>query len=139
MRNAARCTALLSLLGVVVGCGASGAKSAHAPTVRVTVQDFRIKAPKRVPAGDVVFLVQNKGPDAHEFIVVRSDQRLPLRKDDVTADEDAFEKLTVGVLEPGAPGSVRKLRVRLERGHYELLCNMSGHYLGGMRTEIEVT
>jgi len=27
---------------------------------------------------------------------------------------------------------------KLEPGRYELLCNMAGHYLGGMRTELVV-
>jgi len=106
--------------------------------VSVTIEDFRIKAPKHVRAGDVVFLVHNKGPDAHEFIVVRADESLPLRSDGVTADEDAFEKQTAGALEPGAPGEVRRLHVHLRPGLYELICNMSGHYLGGMRTQVTV-
>jgi uncharacterized cupredoxin-like copper-binding protein len=135
MRNAARCLAVLCLLGVV-GCAAHGTRSAQARTVRVTVEDFRIKAPKHVPSGDVVFRVTNKGPDAHEFIVVRTTTPLPLRADGVTADEDAFEKQTAGALEPGGPGSVRELHVHLKPGRYELVCNMSGHYLGGMRTQV---
>jgi uncharacterized cupredoxin-like copper-binding protein len=107
-----------------------------APTIRVSVGDFKIDAPKHVPAGDVIFLVHNKGPDAHEFIVVRSSRSLPLRKDGVTADETAFEKQTAGALEPGQPGSDRELRVHLKPGRYELICNMNGHYLGGMRAQV---
>ena len=38
----------------------------------------------------------------------------------------------MGTLEPGSPGSIRGLKVDLRPGRYELLCNMSGHYLGGM-------
>jgi uncharacterized cupredoxin-like copper-binding protein len=128
MRNAARGAVSLCLLGLL-GCG--GTASVAAPTIRVSVQDFKITAPKHVPAGEVIFLVHNKGPDAHEFIVVRTDQPLPLRKDGVTADEDAFEKQTAGVLEPGAPGSYRKLRVHLKPGRYELVCN-----IGGMRAQV---
>jgi uncharacterized cupredoxin-like copper-binding protein len=139
MRTVARCVALLvvlGLLGVVVGLGRSDARQTKGKTIAVTVSDFRIEAPRHVPSGDVVFVVHNKGPDVHEFIVVRTAKPLPLRKDGITADEDALKKLIVGVLEPGQPGTVRELRVRLPPGRYELICNMSGHYLGGMRTQI---
>ena len=141
MRRAASSLAIIALAGagmtlVLVGCGGAAYSGR---LVRVTVEDFRIKAPKQVRAGAVEFLVHNKGPDAHEFIVVRAMGTLPLRGDGVTADEDAFESHTVGVLEPGAPGGTRHLRVKLRPGEYELICNMSGHYLGGMRALIEVT
>jgi uncharacterized cupredoxin-like copper-binding protein len=128
--------AALALLAAA-GCGNGVRHSAQA--VHVTVRDFRILAPAHVRAGDVDFVVHNAGPDDHEFIVVRSSTRLPLRTDGVTADEDAFERATVGSLEPGRPGGTRHLRVHLRPGRYELLCNMAGHYLGGMRTEITVS
>jgi uncharacterized cupredoxin-like copper-binding protein len=141
MRSAAPSLAIVALasasLILLAGCAGGAAYSGR--VVRVTVEDFRIKAPKHVPAGEVEFLVHNKGPDAHEFIVVRAKGELPLRGDGVTADEDAFESQTVGVLEPGAPGGTRPLRLKLHRGEYELICNMDGHYLGGMRALIEVT
>jgi uncharacterized cupredoxin-like copper-binding protein len=141
MRSAASSLAILALasasVSLLAGCAGGAAYSGR--VVRVTVEDFRIKAPKQIPAGDVEFLVHNKGPDAHEFIVVRAMGALPLRGDGVTADEDAFESHTVGILEPGEPGATRQLRVKLRPGEYELICNMSGHYLGGMRTLIEVT
>jgi uncharacterized cupredoxin-like copper-binding protein len=107
----------------------------------VTERDFRISAPKRVPSGDLQVSVRNKGPDAHEFIVVRAgSSHLPLRPDGVTVDEEALDraKLTLDTLEPGEPGGVRRLRLHLAPGRYELICNMSGHYLGGMHTELTV-
>lgn len=109
-----------------------------AAEVRVTERDFRISAPKRVSAGDVRVSIRNKGPDNHEFIVVRlRDKGLPLRPDGLTVDEDALERATVGALEPAEPG-VHELRVRLDPGRYELLCNMYGHYAGGMHTRLVV-
>ena len=97
-------------------------------------------APAQVPAGDVRLRVRNLGPDRHEVLVVRrpDGRPLPLRADGLTLDEDALEAQTVGVLEPGEPGGVRDLDVHLAPGRYELFCNMSGHYLGGMHTEVEV-
>jgi len=107
----------------------------------VTERDFRISAaPTRVAAGDVVLSVRNRGPERHEFIVVRAHgAALPLRVDGVTVDEDALKAAKVGALEPGTPGSLRELRLRLAPGRYELFCNMAGHYLGGMHTELVVS
>ena len=63
---------------------------------------------------------------------------LPLRRDAATVDEDAIEPVTAGALEPGGAGATRELRLRLAPGRYVLFCTMSGHYLGGMHTELVV-
>jgi uncharacterized cupredoxin-like copper-binding protein len=108
-------------------------------SVRVTERDFRISAPKLVAAGDVNLVVRNNGPDTHELIVVRGNgARLPLRRDGLTVDEEAVLKRTAASLDGGAPGSVRRLSVHLAPGRYVLFCNMAGHYLGGMHTELVV-
>ena len=105
----------------------------------VTEQDFRITAPKRSASGNLVLSVHNRGPDAHELIVVREPtSRLPLRRDGSTVSEEKLDPVTAGALEPGHPGSNRKLRLHLAPGRYVLFCNMSGHYLGGMHTELVV-
>jgi uncharacterized cupredoxin-like copper-binding protein len=92
-----------------------------------------------VPSGEVLLSVRNRGPDAHELIVVREQAaRLPLRKDGSTVSEEKLEPIIAGALEPGHPRSVRKLRLHLAPGRYELFCNMSGHYLGGMYTKLVV-
>ena len=107
--------------------------------VRVDERDFRIVAPRQVPAGDVRLSVVNRGPDDHELIIVRKKEgsELPLRSDGLTVDEDALGRANVGALEPGEPGT-RELRVNLKPGHYELICNMAGHYLGGMERDLDV-
>jgi hypothetical protein len=120
------------------GCG-SGGHDAAAHVVRITERDFRITAPKHVRSGDLVLSVQNRGPDAHELIVVRDlSARLPLRRDGSTVNEEKLEPVTAGALEPGQPGSRRTLSLHLAPGTYELFCNMSGHYQGGMRTKLVV-
>src|SRR5262249_7571338 len=106
----------------------------------VTERDFHITAPEKVRAGDVVLHVRNLGPDDHELIVVRAGKdELPLRADGLTVDEEKLEPRTVGGLEAGLPGSRRTLRVHLKPGRYEMFCNMSGHYLGGMEADLEVS
>jgi uncharacterized cupredoxin-like copper-binding protein len=122
------------------GCSAGQAGTRTGATVlRVAERDFHISAPTHVRAGDVRLSVANRGPDAHELIVVRErGSKLPLRRDGVTVNEEALERATVGALEPGTPGRVRDLRVHLTPGRYVLLCNMSGHYLGGMHAALVV-
>jgi uncharacterized cupredoxin-like copper-binding protein len=66
------------------------------------------------------------------------DTGLPFRSDGITLSEEQLEKSIVGSLEPGAPNSVRELRVQLKPGHYVLFCNMFGHFMGGMRADLVV-
>ncbi len=123
------------------GCGvtgSAGASTAGRP-VTITERDFKISAPQDVSAGTVGLSVRNEGPDEHELIVVRQDAGpLPVRRDGLTVDEDAVERREVEGLEPGEPDSVRDLTVHLKPGRYILFCNMSGHYMGGMHTELVV-
>jgi uncharacterized cupredoxin-like copper-binding protein len=123
----------------MLATGCSAERASPATVVRVTESDFRIAAPRQVEAGDVTLRVRNRGPDAHELLVMRVGRRaLPFRGDGLTIDEESLEHDEVGVLEPGAPQSVRDLAVRLTPGRYVLLCNMSGHYLGGMSRTLVV-
>jgi hypothetical protein len=140
--------AAYSLIGLAIGsivlfasaCGSAGRASGRGTVVRVVERDFRIVvARKRVPAGDVRFLISNRGPDTHEVILARTQSsRLPLRSDGLTVDEEALNRDYLEELDV-PPGRVHELRLHLRRGHYELFCNMFGHYLGGMRAELEVT
>jgi uncharacterized cupredoxin-like copper-binding protein len=124
---------------LVAGCG-STQLAAPGRVVNVTERDFAISiTPRHVQAGTVVLRAHNRGPDQHELIVARvRDPKLPLRSDGLTVSEERLDKETVGVLEPGAPNSVRDLRVELKPGHYVLFCNMSGHFMGGMRADLVV-
>jgi uncharacterized cupredoxin-like copper-binding protein len=124
-------------LATVSGCSNGG--SDKAPDLRVSERDFHISAPNVVRAGDLRVAVRNTGPDDHEFIVVRlHGKALPLRKDGLTVSEDAIERSTVAAVEPAPPG-VESVRVKLKPGRYELLCNMYGHYAGGMHRTLLVT
>jgi hypothetical protein len=130
----------LAVLAAAAGCGGT-ANAPTAPTLlTVRERDFAISLPTRsVAPGDFVLRAENRGPDAHELIVVRVDKdALPLRSDGITVDEDAIEDATAGVLEPDDPGKVRDLRVRLKPGRYVLFCNMTGHFMGGMHTTLVV-
>ncbi len=122
------------------GCGAELGAGGGAASLQVVEKDFAIRTTKHVSAGDVVLRVRNRGPGTHELLVVReaSVGKLPFRSDGLTVDEDAVTKSEVGVLEPDHAGVLRELHVRLTPGRYVLFCNMSGHFLGGMHTELVV-
>jgi uncharacterized cupredoxin-like copper-binding protein len=132
----------VALALLAAACSSSSQDSSAPPGVqplRVRVSDFAIKAPGHVAAGSVVFQVRNAGPDTHELILVRADGReLPLRPDNLTIDEDALKQRTLSVLEDDLPGTTRSWKLRLAPGRYQLVCNMAGHYLGGMSAELIV-
>jgi hypothetical protein len=119
------------------GCGSgSGADSSPVSHARVGERDFRISAPATLPAGRVDLSVDNMGPDDHELIVVRTSKALPRRPDGLIVNEDAVERQTVGVIEPGL--GPRHLQLDLHPGRYVMFCNMEGHYLGGMHRRFRV-
>jgi uncharacterized cupredoxin-like copper-binding protein len=133
--------AIVAVLAALLasGCGSAQNGAPAARVVGVTEQDFKISAPKTVASGDVVLRDHNQGPGEHELIVVRvGAQGLPLRSDGLTLNEEALERSEAGVLEPFAPGSVQALPVKLTPGRYLFFCNMAGHYMGGMHTEVVV-
>jgi uncharacterized cupredoxin-like copper-binding protein len=108
------------------------------PTLNVTESDFQISAARHASAGELSLQVKNEGPDSHELIMVRKAGSLAMRADGMTVDEHALETSTVGALEPGGLGIVRHLSVHLTPGRYEIFCNMAGHYMAGMHSEIVV-
>ena len=129
---------------LLAGCGggtaAAPAAGGGAASVDVVEHDFAIAVARhRLQAGRVVFHVHNRGPDRHELIVVHDDGRLKLRSDGMTVDEEALQRLIVGGLEPGPKGDIRDLVVDLTPGRYMLLCNMYGHYMGGMHQVVLVS
>jgi uncharacterized cupredoxin-like copper-binding protein len=140
LRRIGRLLPLAAAAACLSACGA-----AHLPpatggrVVDVSERDFSINvSAQHVSPGVVTFRVTNHGPDEHELIVIREQHQLPLRTDGITVNEERLTPETVGVLEPGAPGAVRDLTVRLKKGRYILLCNMSGHFMGGMRADVVV-
>jgi hypothetical protein len=127
----------------ITACASSSGRhgSARAALVSVREKDFRILLkPARVPAGRVDLRVDDVGPADHELILIRAIHGpLPLRHDGLTVNEEALKRVTIGLLEPATPGTIRHLRATLPKGKYEVFCNMAGHYLGGMHAFLVVT
>jgi hypothetical protein len=121
------------------GCGGSRKPASKPPKVAVHERDFHIEAPSHLAAGEYTFDVINDGATDHEFIIAPTrNGSLPMRADGLTVDEEAIEAEEPGSLEPGRPGAHRTLTVHLSPGRYIFFCNMEGHYMAGMHTEVVV-
>ncbi|MGH8890178.1 MAG: hypothetical protein ACRDV3_10560 [Acidothermaceae bacterium] len=112
--------------------------------VDVTVRDFKIDAPTKVPAGTVTFVVHGTGPMLHEFNVAWTDlgaKDLPRKPDDTVADEqNTADFVHLGEVEGIEMDGTKSLTVDLESGKtYVLYCNMEGHYMAGMTTIVTAT
>jgi uncharacterized cupredoxin-like copper-binding protein len=89
------------------------------------------------PAGPITFQITNAGKVVHEFVVMKTDlaaDKLPVdSKGAVT--EDAAGLTAVDEVEDIAVGASPTLAVDLPAGHYVIICNIAGHYAGGMRAD----
>ena len=105
-------------------------------STKVAMDEFTLKAsPKSVSAGKVTFSVKNSGSDRHELVVLKTAtaaSKLPV------SGGRASEKGRVGAAKNIAAGKSKSLTLSLKKGHYVLVCNIPGHYTGGMRADFTV-
>jgi uncharacterized cupredoxin-like copper-binding protein len=135
-----------SVIGIVMAVGviatgcAAPAAAAATKTVNATVTEFKIQADaKRVATGDVTFTITNKGATTHEFVVIKTDlapEALPKDVDGGVAEGGPIA--VVDEAEDILPGTTTTLTVKVEPGRYVYICNLAGHYTGGMRGAFEV-
>jgi uncharacterized cupredoxin-like copper-binding protein len=104
--------------------------------VPIVLEDYRIRSSvNTVAAGTVTFNVYSKGPSTHELAVFGTNRpagQLPLGDDGLRIDEDSSLLREAGELEQVDIGETETFVLRLPPGRYVLVCNMEGHYLGGM-------
>ena len=94
----------------------------------------------RAEAGEVKFAIANYGSIPHEFIVVKTDfepGRIPLGENN-RFDEEGEGVTAVDEIAEFEVDTAHVLKVNLEPGKYQLLCNIAGHYKNGMYTPFEV-
>ena len=107
------------------------------------LKDYRILSSiTTIPSGVVSFQVHSLGPSTHEFVIFETTQaadRMPLGRDGLTIDEDSPLLRPIGELSQVDIGASDQLVLRLPVGRYVLVCNMEGHYLGGMYLPLAVT
>lgn len=121
---------------------ASPTSTSTAPVVKtITVvlgkpKEFSlVPQPGTAPAGKVTFRVKNEGAMVHEFSVVRTTtdaSKLPV------TNGQASEAGTIGESGDLKAGASKDVTVDLTPGHYVLLCNLAGHYQGGMYANFTV-
>ena len=125
------------------GTGTTGQKSSNeatATTVAVTLgkpQAFSlVPDATTAKAGKVTFKVKNAGDMTHELVVLKTDtpaKDLPVKNG--VADETG----NIGETGDMAAGTSKSFTVTMEKGHYVLLCNIAGHYQGGMYSDFTVS
>ena len=122
--------------------GGGGGTTAAASGTAVTV-DLAKSSPfslepstTSVPAGPTTFSVTNDGTMVHELVVLQTDKTIAqLTQPDGRADETSNIKETGDI----AAGASRSITVDLKPGHYWLICNIPGHFAGGMYSEFTVS
>ena len=116
----------------MMGAGAMGLSTDHAT----------------VPRGTVSFLVTNNGSIDHEMVVLplTGSQRPGARPAGGDGKVDEAGSLGEASTTEGAgsgdgitPGASGWVTLTLAPGHYELVCNLPGHYTAGMFTQLDVT
>lgn len=112
-------------------------------TVDVILTEFQVSPePATISAGEVRFVANNQGEEAHELVVVKTDldpAALPT-KEDGAVDEEGEGIVVIGEIEEFT-GGTEEGTYTLEAGNYVLLCNiveeedsgeLESHYGEGM-------
>lgn len=129
------------LMAKIISCVvfASGLAACGPQKVDVTLKSYGIElSANTVSAGNVVFHVSNVATDQmHEFVIFKTDlpeDQLP-RTVDGNVDEEGAGVTHIDEVADMAVGQVSDLTVKLDRGRYVLVCNLtenSMHYMAGM-------
>ncbi|NMM33665.1 MAG: hypothetical protein HHJ13_06650 [Phycicoccus sp.] len=101
-----------------------------------------------VPHGTVSFFVANDGSIDHEMVVLPLTDSQAVGTRPITGDGRVDEAGSLGEAsktngegagEGIVAGASGWMTITLAPGHYELVCNLAGHYASGMFTELTVT
>lgn len=101
-----------------------------------------------VPHGTVSFLVTNQGNIKHEMVVLplpdsQAVGTRPIQGGAKIDEEGSLGEASTtngkGAGEGILPHASSWVSTTLARGHYELVCNLAGHYTAGMHTQLTVT
>ena len=118
---------------------ATTGSTATASQVDVTLgspEEFSlVPASPSVAAGTVTFKIKNAGTMVHEMVVIKTTKdagKLPIK------DGEAVETGALGETGDMEAGTTRDITLKLTPGHYALICNLPGHYVGGMYANFEV-
>lgn len=111
------------------------AQTASKGPVKVELNEWKIIPSATVlKAGKVTFDVTNTGKLPHEMIVIRTNKHAA----SLGHGSRVSEKGSIGEVEGLAAGKSEKKNFTLKKGHYVLICNITGHYMAGMHTDLVV-
>lgn len=112
----------------------------EAPVVKVSMgapNEFSFSlGTKTVRPGQVTFEATNGGKMTHEMVVLKTP--MPAAKLPMESAAKAKEIGHVGEIPDLPAGSTKSVTLTLRPGHYTVLCNLPGHYSGGMRADLTV-
>jgi uncharacterized cupredoxin-like copper-binding protein len=125
--------------------GAAGGGPDAAPVVsnKITgnVEEWKVNvSAQSAVAGEVIFAIANYGSIQHEFLVTKTSYepgKIPIGSNNRFDEEDKGLSV-VDEIPEWAVNESKVLKVNLEAGTYELLCNIEGHYGNGMHTSFTV-
>jgi uncharacterized cupredoxin-like copper-binding protein len=131
--------ALAVLAAVVVLVPSTAVSSPAANTVKFRMVEWDIlptTATKTHTPGRITFVVRNAGKLKHEFVVLKT--KKPAGDLAPAGAGEAPETGAVGEIPEIAPGKVKRLTLSLSRGHYSLICNLTGHWNNGQFVDFYV-
>jgi uncharacterized cupredoxin-like copper-binding protein len=113
------------------------ATSAPANSIDASLSEFKISgAPASVAAGKVTLKATDAGKIPHELVVLKTTKpAADLGKAGTSRIPETGHVGEVGEIKPGASGTTT---LHLKPGHYVLVCNLPGHWAGGMRADLTV-
>jgi uncharacterized cupredoxin-like copper-binding protein len=131
-------TALLAA-AAIAGCGGSSdakpATERGGDPVAATLNEWKVSTSSpKATAGKVTFDARNTGATPHELVVIRTDKPAA----SLGKGARVPEKGNVGETGDLAPGASKRVTLTLKPGHYALICNLPGHYVQGMHTDLTV-
>lgn len=88
----------------------------------------------RAQAGEVIFAIANYGTMQHEFLVTKTTYGpggIPVGANNRFDEEDPGIEV-IDEIKEWPVNEAKVLKLDLEPGTYELLCNIEGHYANGM-------
>ena len=140
----------ISTLGLV-SCGTDptdgatggGTEAASVVSNKITgsVEEWKVNvSAQSAEAGEIIFAIANYGSIQHEFLVTKTSYepgKIPIGSNNRFDEEDKGLSV-VDEIPEWAVNESKVLKVNLEAGTYELLCNIEAHYAGGMHTSFTV-
>jgi uncharacterized cupredoxin-like copper-binding protein len=115
------------------------AAATTAGPIAITLTDMAIApANSTAVAGDVTFDVTNSGKEVHEVVVIKTDKKAA-DLGPADAEGKVSENGSQGETGDIEAGASKTLTLKLAKGHYALICNISGHYAAGMYSDLTVS